>query len=385
MPSPSDNPVPSGTGPAPIVTVKIVGAASRGRQIVDARRGDLVYRNTVDLNIAKARKNFATAVKNEFHLDGDQVQKIEQDLQLQVADWDSAGDQAANDTPTDSPAEADMDPAVRAAAEAFLRSPDIAGELRRDFATIGIVGEWVLTLTLFLAAVSRLLPKPLSVCVRAASSSGKSCVSDRVVGLMPNSMVQKATSISSNALYHLPPGSMRNRILFLAERAHPTRDKGESANATLPIREMLSSGSLRKAVTVAKPDGGFETRELVQEGPITLIVTTTERQIFEEDINRMLVVTTDESPAQTAAILQAKAAAAAGAGAPQASIDAVRKQHQAAQLLLRPLAVNVPFAYHICRRRIGSPPDAKLIFSSASSARPPCCARSKKHPTRTAI
>lgn len=336
---------------SPTVILQIVRAADRGRHVVEAHRGDHDYSDTLDINSARSRGRFISSIREEFDLDEDD--SMEQQLLRLLREW--------NDTPrsnseerdtTQVPTHVEPDPVTLAVAAAFLENQDLTVELRRDFESIGIVGEWVLALTIYLVAISRLLPKPLSMCVRAASSSGKSFVTEKVLGLMPETAVLKATSISPNALYYLTPGSLRHRIVVLAERYHPTKDRGESANATLYLREMISSGELRKVVTMQSADGGFESVEIVQEGPISLIQTTTQRDVFEEDLNRMIVMATDETRVQTAAILNSKASVAAGAIDPEALQAAVRQKHQAAQSMIRPMRVIIPYA-----QQIVPPPD----------------------------
>jgi hypothetical protein len=81
------------------------------------------------------------------------------------------------------------------------------------------------------------------------------------------------------------------------------------------------------------------------EGPVMLMLTTTAIDVDPELLNRCLVLTVDEEPAQTAAIQQAQRAGRTLAGlTAHRERAAVASLHQNAQRLLRPLAVVNPHA-----------------------------------------
>ena len=81
---------------------------------------------------------------------------------------------------------------------------------------------------------------------------------------------------------------------------------------------------------------------IVLHGPIAYLETTTEELINDETANRVLQVRTDASEAQTRAILDAQRRRAATVAAP--SHQAIVARHQAAQRLLQPTKVIIPFA-----------------------------------------
>ena len=66
---------------------------------------------------------------------------------------------------------------------------------------------------------------------------------------------------------------------------------------------MLSAGKLSKAV-VMKVDGNMQTVVIEQDGPIAYVESTTSTEIFDEDANRAILVTSDERREQTRRILQ---------------------------------------------------------------------------------
>lgn len=222
----------------------------------------------------------------------------------------------------------------------------------QDASSVGIVGEEVTVLALYLAGVSRLLPKPLNVIVQGSSSSGKSHVVNSVAELFPDSTKVVAQQITPNALYYLPEGSLKNRIIVAGERSRVEDD--ERAEATRALREMLSTGFLRKLVTSKDGMGRLATESIFQEGPISFWESTTLGEIFDEDRNRCIVIHTDETEAQTMRILLSLAK-----GHKRGCIE---RQH-AMQLLLEQKQVEVPYAELIakwlpakkveCRRAFG--------------------------------
>lgn len=234
---------------------------------------------------------------------------------------------------------------VKAAAEAFLTNPEMIAELEADFEKLGIVGEFVLALTLFVVTVSRLLHKPLGASVKASSSTGKSYVSEIVASLVPPEWLIQATSITMNALYYMAPGSLRHVVIVIGEVVQARAgDQSEVANLTLALRELLSRGRLVKCVTMKGEDGQLRTVQVEQEGPVAYAETTTQQDTHEENSNRMLSLCTDESPEQTRAIIEMQARQAAGKTATDEERAAIRQKYQAVHRLLKPVSVRVPYA-----------------------------------------
>ncbi len=227
----------------------------------------------------------------------------------------------------------------------FLKSNDLLQELRQDFASLGIVGEELLATTLYLVAISCKMNKPLAAIVKAASSSGKSFVSNMVADMAPPEQVLRATDMTPQAMYYLPPGSLKHKLVVLAEKQHQGSDPVNDVNAGLALREMLSSGKLRKLVPEKGPEG-MTTRIIEQEGPIALIETTTQVELLEEDENRLLQLTTDETSEQTARIHQRQSLEAAGL-LDESAREAILLKHQTAQRLLKNVRVIIPFAKHL--------------------------------------
>ena len=80
-----------------------------------------------------------------------------------------------------------------AAAMELLRDPRLLDRVLADFEKCGAVGEETNKRVSYLAAVSRLLPKPLAIVVQSSSSAGKSSLMEAVLDFMPGRNSARAT------------------------------------------------------------------------------------------------------------------------------------------------------------------------------------------------
>lgn|GEM_PF-3594663 len=239
---------------------------------------------------------------------------------------------------------ATTDPAILAKALALLKDPCLVQKLAGSLQAAGIVGEDQLALTLYLVGTSRLLPKPLGALIQGCSSSGKSFVMKRVAAFFPPEAVLDATDITPQALYYFqPPGRLMHILVMAGER--PRGDAEARAERTRALRELLSSGELRKVVTEKGPDGGQQTREVYQYGPIAYVDSSTNAREFGEDMNRVLLLATDQSPEQTRRILDAEALTAAHLPEERKNLAVL----VTAQRLLKRVVVRIPFAVLIAQ------------------------------------
>jgi hypothetical protein len=243
--------------------------------------------------------------------------------------------------PAQAKAASELKDTEEAAAEAdvMLRSSDLVQRIRADFEAIGIAGESDLALTLYLVTVSRLLPTALSARVHGFTTSGKSFVIDQVALLLPPKACHQVTRLTPQCLYHVPRGYLKHACVIGGERSRRT-DLG-AAEDTRALRELQSGRGLRKWFV----HNGI-TQEIDQEGPTVFIESTTLAisEIFREDLNRCLDLQTDESAAQTRRILWQMADKFSGQPRAASLADVIAK-HVAAQRMLNPYEVVIPFAH----------------------------------------
>ncbi len=316
-----------------------------GKATVTARlAGDVLAVESFDLTRSKARRDFATAVADGRP--GIDQAAVESELLRAAADQAC---RARDDGATDTPAHPDpaellkaMPEHVQAAARAMLESPDLLERIGEDFSAVGIAGERTLAGTVYLSGVSRLLERPLALLVQGPSSSGKSLVLGAVAKLFPPEAVFSATTLSTLSLYYAPPGTFRHRFVVCGERSRKTDE--DQAEVTRALRELLSEGRLSRLVTVKKHDGAPASELVEQEGPIAYAESTTlaTSQVFTEDLNRMLLLATDETPEQTRRVLHrlAEKYDHGACGDPSGVVE----KHHAAQRMLRTMRVRIPYA-----------------------------------------
>jgi hypothetical protein len=304
---------------------------------------DTIDDDTFDVANHKARKTFAERVAAAAEVP---IEDVDKEL-LRIA----GERRAANDPPpSESPPDDDLgeqtraaleqtDPEVREEAESMLEDPGLLERVGDDIETAGVAGEEDLRLTLYLVGTSRLLPRPLAAIVQGQSSSGKSFTLERVAGLFPPEAVVLATQMTPQALFHARPGSLSHRWVVAGERSRLEND--DKAEATRALREMLSAGRLTKLLPM-KVDGEIVTVTIEQAGPIAFVESTTSAQVFEEDANRCIMLSTDERRSQTRTILRRLALQASG----KVRSDGPRvvARHHALQRLLERRSIVIPFA-----------------------------------------
>ena len=232
-----------------------------------------------------------------------------------------------------------MTDADRSEALALLQSPNLLTRIVADFEACGVVGEQTNKLVGYLAAVSRLLERPLAVLIQSSSAAGKSSLMDAVLACVPEEARVKYSAMTGQSLFYMGETNLKHRILAIAEEEGASR-------ASYALKLLQSEGELTIASTGSDPaTGNLITQQYRVEGPTMLMMTTTAIDIDEELLNRCLVLTVDENRAQTAAIhrLQREKRTLAGLAQKQAK-QTLLKAHQNAQRLLRPIAIVNPYA-----------------------------------------
>jgi len=235
--------------------------------------------------------------------------------------------------------------AEHAEALALLKAPDLMTRILQDFEELGIVGEEPNKLVGYLAAVSRLLDRPLALLIQSASAAGKSSLMDAVLDLVPEEDVIRYSAMSGQSLFYMGDKSLKNRILAIAE------EEG-AKQASYALKLLQSEGRVTMASTGKDPATGMlTTHDYTVEGPVMLFLTTTAIDLDEELLNRCLVLTVNESREQTRAIhaLQRQREMLGGMLA-KTRRDQLIALHRNAQRLLQPLTVVNPFADQLCFR-----------------------------------
>jgi hypothetical protein len=232
-----------------------------------------------------------------------------------------------------------MDEAEQAAALALLKAPDLIERILADFASCGLVGEETNKLVGYLAAVSRLLDKPLGVVIQSSSAAGKTSLMDAVLAFVPEEEKVKYSAMTGQSLFYMGETNLKHKALAIVEEEGTSR-------ASYALKLLQSEGELTIASTGKDPtSGNLITQQYRVEGPVALLFTTTARDLDEELMNRCLVLAVDEGREQTRAIHERQRARRTLDGLfANRERQALTALHQNAQRLLKPLDVLNPFA-----------------------------------------
>lgn len=307
--------------------------------------GGSFHLDTLDLYQARARTAFAQTAAKLCRVEEAQLVA---DLLALIEPLETERLRLKQSTTTE---EAPLTPAEREAALSFLQAPDLCARIVADFKRCGFEGERETVLTAYLAAISRKLPEPLGVLIIARSGAGKSALQDAVCGFVPPEDLVRVTRLTGQALFYKDPDSLKQKLLAIAE------EEG-AAQAVYSLRTLASDQHLSIAATRTDPQTGkLHTEHYEVHGPVSIIITTTSPEAFDEETrSRFVPLTLDESEAQTKAILERQRRRYSLAGTlERKEAAAVRKLHYHAQRLLRPLEVINPFAAAL------SYPSEKLI------------------------
>ncbi len=299
-------------------------------------RGEAFYVDSLDLYQAKARAAFTKQAGLELSVSEDTLRtdlgKVLRKVEAMQAEKVSEALKAKTVRPALSEAE-------HTEAVELLKDPDLLGRILRDFEALGVVGEEPNKITGYLAAVSRLLDRPLALLVQSASAAGKSSLMDAVLDLVPEEEVIRYSAMSGQSLFYMGDRQLQHKILAIAE------EEG-AKSASYALKLLQSEGRVTMASTGKDPATGMlTTHDYTVEGPVMLFLTTTAIDLDEELLNRCLVLTVNESREQTRAIhaLQRQRETLEGLLA-KGRREALLRLHRNAQRLLQPLSVVNPYA-----------------------------------------
>jgi DNA primase catalytic core len=313
-------------------------STTRGRMQVNVKvsgvnvRGEYCYHgDTFDMESFQRRTAFIKQAAYELAVKEDamhaDVGKLWAVLQDQQRERISKALAPAEET-------AVMTDAEQVAALELLGDPRLLDRVLEDFERCGAVGEEINKKVSYLAAVSRLLAKPLAIVVQSSSSAGKSSLMEAVLDFMPEEHRESYTAMTGQALFYMGQKNLKHKILAIAEQ------QGAEA-ASYPLKLLQSEGKLNIASTGKDPvSGKHVTHEYVVEGPVMIFLTTTAPDVDEELMNRCLVLAVNEDREQTRAIhrKQREAQTREGLWAREERMD-ILKLHRNAQRLLKPISV----------------------------------------------
>ena len=295
--------------------------------------------DSLDMYHARSRQSYISTAATELACESSVIRRECGRLLLLL---EKKQDEARQAEATETRAAVTMSADDEAAALALLKSPDLATRITDDLAACGVVGESTNLLTGYLAAVSRKLDRPLAVLIQSSSAAGKYSLMDAVLGLMPDEERVQYSAMTGQSLYYLGETSLQHKILAIAEEEGVRQ-------AAYALKLLQSDGALTIASTGKNEQSGeLVTREYSVQGPVMLMLPTTDIDVDEELLNRCLVLTVNESREQTQAIhaMQRHGQTLEGLLA-QNEKQYLTQLHRNAQRLLRPLKVVNPYAHQL--------------------------------------
>lgn len=299
-------------------------------------KGDRFHVDSLDLYQAKARTSFIRQAGTELGV-GEDTLKL--DLGKVLRKVEGIQSDLLADTLGKKDTRPPMSREEREAALELLQSPDLVKRVLHDFEALGVVGEESNKLTGYLAAVSRLLDRPLALLIQSASAAGKTSLMDAVLEFMPEEDLVRYSAMTSQSVFYLGNRDLSHKVLAIAE------EEG-ARNASYALKLLQSEGKVTMASTGKDATTGMlVTQDYTVEGPVMLFLTTTAIDLDEELLNRCLVLTVDESREQTRAIHSRQRSRETLEGfLGRQNRDRLLTLHRNAQRLLEPLAVVNPYA-----------------------------------------
>ena len=311
---------------------------TRGKMQVNVKvsgrnlRGEYCYHgDTLDMESFLRRAAFIKQAAHELAVKEETIHREVGQLWTVLADLQR---EQIRKTLTPSEEKSPMTAEEEAAAMELLRDLRLLDRVLADLEKCGAVGEETNKKVSYLAAVSRLLPKPLAIVVQSSSSAGKSSLMEAVLDFMPEEQRESYTAMTGQALFYMGQKNLKHKILAIAEQ------QGAEA-ASYPLKLLQSEGKLNIASTGKDPvSGKHVTHEYVVEGPVMIFLTTTAHDVDEELLNRCIVLTVNEDREQTRAIHQKQRDSQTLEGLKARMRQAkIVRLHRNAQRLLRPIQV----------------------------------------------
>jgi DNA primase catalytic core len=305
----------------------------RLRATVKVTRGEIFHVDTLDLYASRSRSEFAKRVSKVF---GVEAAAVESALLVLVVEAEKKAEREEAE-PGSQPVA--MTDAERDEALALLRHPDLLDQVARDIDVLGYVGEDTNKRLLYLVAVSRKLPDPLSAVILSQSGAGKSGLTEVIERLCPPEDVVLLTRLTPQSLYYVEPGFLDKKLVIVEERYG-------SIEADYSIRVLQSRKKLIAAAPVKDPaTGNMKTKVFTVEARAAFIEATTASSVNHENATRCFELAMDETAEQTRKIHARMSLLRTERGlALRQEADAISRRHWNAQRLLETLPVIIPFA-----------------------------------------
>ena len=304
---------------------------------VRIRHGEDFHLDSLDMTRDGERRRFIERAAEETGLEKELIKRDIGRLLLALEDaqqqrLNAALESTEHKTP-------DMTADEQRDAMTLLKSSDLIEKIGKAFDAYGLVGEESKRLAAYLACTSRKLDRPLAVIIQSTSAAGKTALMDAVLAMFPEEERIKYSAMTGQSLFYLGETDLKHKILAIVE------EEG-AEKACYALKLLQSEGELTIASTGKNPSTGrMETQEYHVEGPVMIFLTTTAIEIDEELQNRCLMLTVDETKAQTERIhaLQRESRTLEGLRRKKRK-HSVLKLLRNAQRLIKPVEIMNPYS-----------------------------------------
>lgn len=260
-----------------------------------------IYRNSVDIYHFQGVNEIVEEASAYLGVETEELQLKLDDLINEIESAIQRNQTASNDLVTDAFG-SDYTPNILSAKEEsevmeLLKNPKLVQTIHEELlANIGIVNEKNNRMIAFLTTVSRKLKNPLHLINFGSTGTGKSHLIETVGRTLPPEELLELTTISEKALFNIN-GSLAHKVIMIQDLFDV------SDTVMYQIRELQSKGKLTRSVTQKQKNGTFTTIFQETRGPVSIIASTTNDEIYGDNSNRSILITQDETEAQDKAIL----------------------------------------------------------------------------------
>ena len=262
----------------------------------------LKYRCRLDLYEEKQTRKEAREAAEKLELRSD---LIENDLSTLC---DLLEEHRENGLETNNPQDNDPTPDLptQSKCKDFLSKPNLINRINKLIGKSGITGEFNNRIFLFIIASSYKMPDTLHALIQGSSGSGKTHLLGKVADLMPQERVERFTRITDNSLYNYGEFELMYHLLCLEDV------DGLKEEALFAWRELISNNMLRSSTSQKDDNGNSRGAKRIVRGPMASMCATTHGHIYEDNMSRLFIIAVDESPEQTARIIEYQSKLAAG-------------------------------------------------------------------------
>lgn len=180
----------------------------------------------------------------------------------------------------------------------FLSSDDLIKKLDAKICEVGVIGEDINRLSVFVIASSYKQINPMHLIIQGSSGSGKTHLISAIAGCIPTEDIISLTRLTNNSFYYLGEDDLTGKLLLLQDL------DGLSQEALYALRELQSAKSISNfRPNKDKETGDIKTVSTEVKGCFASLMATTKGTIYFDNLSRSIMLGVDESLEQSHSIV----------------------------------------------------------------------------------